>query len=287
MANYPMGSVGGSSAFSMPSWVGPVVAGAATFGGAYLGYRGQQQANAANAKQAKDAMDFEREMSNTSYQRAKADITAAGYNPALAYSKGGADTPSGKTADMKNALASFGGSAETAVNTFNNMRQTDANITASKAQANKTQAEATQINLESAARVEEAKARASSAGTTARFAADTFDQAKRKFGYETARSNYGMQSDQLNLSYNTDLFQRNKDVLWPLATQQLKQDLATSIFNTRSAAAGARLSELAIPTAENIAKMAQTKWGKNITPFLSDASAISRMLSIGNNMIQR
>jgi hypothetical protein len=43
--------------------------------------------------------EFQEEMSNTSYQRAVKDLNAAGLSPMLAYSKGGASTPSGSVAD--------------------------------------------------------------------------------------------------------------------------------------------------------------------------------------------
>lgn len=51
-----------------------------------------------NSAEAQKQRDYETEMSNTSYQRAVADMQAAGINPALAYQQGGASTPSGVSA---------------------------------------------------------------------------------------------------------------------------------------------------------------------------------------------
>jgi len=57
-----------------------------------------QVANQFSAQQAQDQMDFQKEMSNTSYQRGTADMEAAGLNPMLAYSQGGASVPTGAMA---------------------------------------------------------------------------------------------------------------------------------------------------------------------------------------------
>ena len=57
-----------------------------------------QQNSAFNAQQAQANRDFQREMSGTAYQRATADMKEAGLNPMLAYTQGGASTPSGSTA---------------------------------------------------------------------------------------------------------------------------------------------------------------------------------------------
>ncbi|AZL82832.1 DNA pilot protein [Apis mellifera associated microvirus 14] len=48
-----------------------------------------------SADQAAKQMQFQERMANTSYQRAIGDMKAAGLNPMLAYSQGGANTPSG------------------------------------------------------------------------------------------------------------------------------------------------------------------------------------------------
>lgn len=66
---------------------------------------GQMQANATNEKIASDNRDFQREMSNTAYQRATQDMEKAGINPMLAYIQGGASTPQGMGAQVGNVGA--------------------------------------------------------------------------------------------------------------------------------------------------------------------------------------
>lgn len=54
--------------------------------------------NAFNASEAQKNRDWQEQMSNTSYQRAVADMRAAGINPYYAMSQGGASTPAGGSA---------------------------------------------------------------------------------------------------------------------------------------------------------------------------------------------
>lgn len=81
-------------------WAGDLVKG--TLGklpGAVIGLAGDliggNHSAKQSAKQAQKQMDFQERMSSTSYQRAIEDMKKAGLNPSLAYSQGGASSPSG------------------------------------------------------------------------------------------------------------------------------------------------------------------------------------------------
>lgn len=78
-----------------------VIAGAALAAGA-LGAYSQKKGNEARRKEADKNRQFQERMRNTEWQAAVKDMELAGLNPALAYSQGGASSPSGSVAQVEN-----------------------------------------------------------------------------------------------------------------------------------------------------------------------------------------
>lgn len=99
-----------------------------------LNYLGQRDTNVANAQQAQQQMDFQKEMSNTSYQRGTADMKAAGLNPLLAYSQGGASVPGGAMASMGNELGEGVNSAWNAKMQMQQLQAIEANTEQTRAE---------------------------------------------------------------------------------------------------------------------------------------------------------
>jgi len=91
-------------------WAAPVV------GALYQNYSARRQAT--------NQMAFQERMSDTSYQRAMADMRKAGLNPILAGKLGGASTPAGASAPVQNIFGQMPQSISSAAQ----MQQTQSNV---------------------------------------------------------------------------------------------------------------------------------------------------------------
>lgn len=102
--------------------------------GALISLGGDLLGASSSKKVARMQMEFQERMRNTAYQAATKDMLAAGLNPMLAYSQGGAATPSGAMADIPQNIGSKAVSSalqvSTATQQLRNMRAEERNTTA-------------------------------------------------------------------------------------------------------------------------------------------------------------
>ncbi len=95
---------------------------------------GGMLANRARSREAATNRGFQERMRNTEWQAAVADMMKAGINPAIAYSQGGASSPSGNMARKEDAVTP-------AVSSALGARRMNAEISAIEAGVDKTRAE--------------------------------------------------------------------------------------------------------------------------------------------------
>lgn len=109
--------------------------------GAHSANKAQKRANKTNIALQRENQTWEERMSSTSYQRGTQDMLAAGLNPMLAYSQGGASTPNSAAATV-HPVDAGAKAISSATGNFLARRQAEATIDLTQAQADKARSEA-------------------------------------------------------------------------------------------------------------------------------------------------
>jgi len=237
----------------------PIIGGALIGGGfnllgGLLGSSAQSKANKMNYKINRENRDWSERMSNTEWQRGVQDMKAAGLNPMLAFSQGGASTPGNSAATVipedaaAKGVSSAGQAAIIAA-------QQLANVELTKATTKKTLEEAktagvTSGNAEDRQQAEIAEIRNRTIGITA--------------------------SSQLN-----DKERERLDQLIPLmvANQKEQNRLITNQANT--AGSEAKIREAQVPSAEAEAEM----WKKMAGPGV-DVGTLTKLIILIRSIVK-
>lgn len=241
---------------------------------AALSYFGTESTNQANRDNAQAQMQYQERLSNTSYQRAVSDMSAAGLNPMLAYSQGGATTPAGAMAQMQNSLGNAVSSAQVGSKVIPEIEQVRAQTANVGADTEKKQSETALNNTQAAINAvlvpyyeQQTRTSGSSAGHFEAMSARVKREVDLDKPYwETAREMHqASESAERARLYRP----RHEADVRELVERAKLHGASAALHGTQDIAQG-----LQLPRLRNEAAAEETLWKEKVAPYLGDAARV-------------
>lgn len=217
-----------------------------------------------NSAEAAKNRDFQAQQRSTQYQTAVQDMQAAGLNPMLAYTQGGAGTSSGATASYSSLPQQQ--NKETAAMTNSAMQ---AQINNMEAQTVKTMAD-TEVSKALAKKTE---AEIGYTTTSTANVQQTTQNLKEQI--DEIRSRITLAQRHASESQSRTFLLNSQQALTETENRLTAGKISLTDAQTTATRIGAQLSKLELPGAENTSKSDTTWYGRNVRPYLKDVGSIT------------